>query len=182
MNDPTYTINTTNTKMEQVLSVLERLETRLTALETRLQRMENVINTQHVQSQDAIRDALATTVALTTWVERSGKDNPPPEAGVLRDAAAELKDTRAAAFLGPTVKTKAPTLAIHFATCWAASEEFRTEYVAAKAAKPPARTAKDTDQTFLIKEGKAAYKNIGALPELKARFATVYASHVDMLK
>jgi hypothetical protein len=181
--------------LETVLNVLTRLEAKVDAQHTEahasITRIEAKIDTQHSETQSAVRDALATTVALGSWLREQPIDNPPPVAGkggILDKAVEEvIKTSRAGSALAePSSATSAPktkpsVASVYFGDQWATSEQFRADYAAAKAgATMPKRTSVDTDQTYLVKEGKAVHKVLPA--DLKAKFVAVYAAYKDALK
>lgn len=168
---------------EQTLQIVQTLAAQLVELRKEIGELREELtelranlNTEHREAQDALRSAVANTAALCTWVRETPIDNPPPDAGVMDAAVAEAKTSRAGGvLLAPAAPTKKLTKAAYFVECWT-KEEFRADYAAAKAAHTvPARTKKDTPETFLVKEAKAVHKCLS--PEEEARFKVVYASY-----
>ena len=163
-----------SSSIEQAIQALSasvaQLSEQMTALTTRF-------DTQHVEMQETLRNALAATAALGTWLVERPADNPPPDAGIMEAAVAEAKNTRAGGvLLAPAAPVKKATKAAYFVECWTKDEPFRDEYATAKAAAvAPKRTPKDTNETYLVKEAKAVYKVL--TPDDEARFKVVYASY-----
>ena len=161
---------TTEQAIQSLTAAVARIGERLDDLITRF-------DTQHVETQEAIRHALADTMALGSWLREQPADNPPPDAGIMDAAAIEAKGSRAGSvLLAPSAPVKKLTKVAYFVDSWTKDEAFRAAYTDAKAAMVvPKRTPKDTNDTYLVKEAKAVYKCL--TPAEEASYKIVYASY-----